>query len=75
MASYKWETDVEAELVYSYTSYDYKKIRLHSDEVTEGKFWSRSQIEKNLGKDVFTPNFEFEFKMMEQLRDQNSALA
>lgn len=75
MASYKWETDVEAELVYSYTSYDYKKIRLHSDEVIEGKFWSRSQIEKNLGKDVFTPNFEFEFKMMEQLRDQNSALA
>jgi isopentenyldiphosphate isomerase/intracellular septation protein A len=75
MASYKWETEVEAELVYSYLSYDYKKIRLHSEEVTEGKFWSRAQIEKNLGKDVFTPNFEFEFKMMNQLRDQNSALA
>ena len=62
LASYKWDTDVELELVYSFVSYDYKQINLHSDEVKEGRFWSPKQIEQNLGKGVFTPNFEYEYQ-------------
>lgn len=65
---YLFESEIERELVYSFISYDYKKIHLHSDEVKEGKFWTHKQIEDNLGKGVFTPNFELEYKT--RLREQ-----
>ena len=68
LGSYRWDTDVESELVYYFLSYDYQKIRLHSDEVVEGRFWSPSQIEKQLGHDVFTPNFEFEYQLLKKDR-------
>ena len=64
LGMYRWDTELESELVYYFVSYDYQKIRLHSEEVKEGKFWSPSQIEKNLGKGIFTPNFEHEFLLL-----------
>ncbi len=62
---YKWESDLEAELVYLFVTHDYENYRLHSDEVTEAKFWTKIQIESQLGKEVFTPNFEHEFTLLE----------
>jgi isopentenyldiphosphate isomerase/intracellular septation protein A len=62
IGNYIFKSDVEHELVYSFITHDYKGINLHSDEVQEGKFWTQKQIEKNLGKGVFTPNFELEYK-------------
>ena len=32
------------------------------DEVEEGRYWPLDEIEANIGKDVFTPNFEGEFR-------------
>ena len=60
---YIWESEIEKELVYVFVTHDYQSIHLHSDEVEEGKFWTKSQIAKNLGKDIFTPSFEHEFKL------------
>lgn len=65
--SYRWETEIEAELVYLFVSYDYKNIHLHSDEVEEGRFWTRKQIEKNLAQGIFTPNFEMEYEWLKEL--------
>lgn len=65
--TYRWETDIEAELVYLFVSYDYKNIHLHSDEVEEGRFWTRKQIEKKLGQEVFTPNLEMEYQWLKEL--------
>jgi isopentenyldiphosphate isomerase/intracellular septation protein A len=62
VGEYVFESDVERELVFTFITHDYKGIHLHTDEVTEGKFWSPKQIEQNLGKDVFTPNFELEYR-------------
>lgn len=62
VGQYVFESDVERELVFTFITHDYKGIHLHTDEVTEGKFWSPKQIEQNLGKDVFTPNFELEYR-------------
>jgi isopentenyldiphosphate isomerase/intracellular septation protein A len=62
IGNYLFESDIERELVYSFLSFDYKGIKLHSEEVTEGKFWTKKQIEQNLGKGVFTPNFEMEYQ-------------
>ena len=34
------------------------------DEVEEGRWWELSEIDENIGKGVFTPNFESEFQMI-----------
>lgn len=62
IGNYVFESEIERELVYSFLTYDYKGINLHSEEVQEGKFWTQKQIEQNLGKGVFTPNFEMEYQ-------------
>lgn len=64
LKKYIWESELERELVYVFETYDHQSIKLHSDEVTEGKFWTRAQIDKNLGQGVFTPNFEHEYRML-----------
>ncbi|MCW0484157.1 NUDIX domain-containing protein [Gaoshiqia sediminis] len=61
---YVWESDLERELVYVFVTHDFQSIQLHSDEVEEGRFWTRQQIKKNLGQGVFTPNFEHEYRML-----------
>jgi len=65
---YKWESEVEAELVYMFTTYDFKNYGIQSDEVDELRFWTKNQIAKNLGKSVFTPNFEKEFILLQELK-------
>lgn len=65
---YKWESEVEAELVYMFTTYNSKGIGIQSDEVDELRFWTKNQIEKNLDTNVFTPNFEHEYKMLKALK-------
>ena len=61
---YVWESPVEKELVYVFVTHDYQSIHLHSDEVEEGKFWAKKQILDNIGKEIFTPNFENEFQLL-----------
>ena len=34
------------------------------DEVDEGRWWELTDIDANLGKGIFTPNFESEFQMI-----------
>jgi len=65
---YKWESEVEAELVYLFTTFDFKNIGVQSDEVEELRFWTKNQVDKNLGKDLFTPNFEHEFLLLKKLQ-------
>ncbi|WP_163706940.1 septation protein IspZ [Mangrovibacterium lignilyticum] len=64
LQNYLWESDIERELVYVFTTTDYQGIHLHSDEVQEGRFWTRKQIENNIGKNIFTPNFEHEYQVL-----------
>ena len=66
--TYKWESEVEAELVYMFTTYDYKNFGVQLDEVDEVRFWTKNQIEKGLGAGVFTPNFEMEFLLLKELK-------
>lgn len=68
IGTYLFESEVERELVYSFITHDYKSINLHSDEVQEGRFWTRKQIENNIGKGIFTPNFELEYE--KQLKEK-----
>ncbi|MDR1729425.1 MAG: NUDIX domain-containing protein [Prevotellaceae bacterium] len=61
---YVWESTVERELVHTYrTTYD-KKITPDALELDGGRFWSIPEIKKQIGKGIFTPNFEKEFSML-----------
>ncbi|MCX7806187.1 MAG: NUDIX domain-containing protein [Planctomycetota bacterium] len=62
--SYLWRSDIETEFVRTYAALCEGPFRFDTDEVAEGRFWSIREIESNLGKDVFTPNFEVEFRKM-----------
>ncbi len=63
---YRWNTEIESELVYCFIAYRGKPNVLSSEEITEGKFWKFDEIEKNLGKSVFTPNFEHEYQLLKK---------
>jgi isopentenyldiphosphate isomerase len=58
---YRFISKQEAELVNCfYTIYD-GKITIDPVEISEGKFWTVSEINSVIGKDIFTPNFEQEW--------------
>lgn len=61
---YMWNSEVESELVYLFVTYDHKNSRFRTDEVDETRFWTKKQIEKQLGQGVFTPSFEYEFSLL-----------
>ena len=58
---YKFVSDKEAELVSSYYTIFDGDIQPDPVEITEGKFWKIADIENQIGKEVFTPNFENEW--------------
>lgn len=62
---YKWETEVESELVFSFIVTYGGPFSPDGKEVAEGRFWSFAEIRANLGKGLFTPNFEHEYGLIE----------
>ncbi len=63
---YIFQSNVEREMVHSYhTTYE-GTITPDRDEITEGRYWSITEIETSLGKEIFTPNFEQEFALLKQ---------
>lgn len=62
LARYVFESQIEKELVHSYKTIYTGPITPDPSELECGRFWSLPEIEENLGKAVFTPNFENEFK-------------
>lgn len=59
---YVYESDIEKELIHVHKTIFEGEIRPNMKELDEGKFWSEEKIKCNIGKGIFTPNFEFEFK-------------
>lgn len=61
LGHYVFESFVEKELVYVNKTVYNGLIMPSKEELAGGKFWSKDDIELNLGKGIFTPNFEFEY--------------
>ena len=59
--SYVHESPVERELVCIFATVGDFALNPDPEEVVEVKWWTFEDIQKNLGKSVFTPNFEGEF--------------
>jgi isopentenyldiphosphate isomerase/intracellular septation protein A len=63
---YRWDSDVESELVFSFIVTYGGPFAPDGKEVTEGRFWSFAEIRENLGRGLLTPNFEHEFGLIER---------
>ncbi len=60
---YVFQSDVERELVFPHkTVYD-GEVK-PSNETDGGRFWTKDEIEASIGKGVFTPNFEKEYRRL-----------
>ena len=63
LTHYVFESSREKELVFAHKTVFDGEI-YPSEELDGGRFWSMEEIKANMGKEVFTPNFESEFKRL-----------
>ncbi|MBP8757693.1 MAG: NUDIX domain-containing protein [Prevotella sp.] len=61
MGHYVFESAREKELVYVHKTIYNGDIQPSKEELDGGRFWSRDEILSNIGKNIFTPNFENEY--------------
>ena len=64
--SYIMRNDFESELIYSFRMVSNGPFKINRDEIIFGKFWRLNDIKNNLGKNIFTPNFEQEFALLQK---------
>lgn len=62
LANYVWESDIERELVFCFVSNYSGEIYINKEELTDGRFWSHTEIKAALAEGIFTPNFEEEYR-------------
>ncbi|MDR3268874.1 MAG: NUDIX domain-containing protein [Tannerella sp.] len=62
IARYVFESDIEKELVNAFMTTCTHPPTPDPEELEDGRFWSLAEIAAQLGKNVFTPNFEHEFR-------------
>ena len=62
LGNYVWESDTESEMVCMFAAVGNFPLDPANDEVTAGKYIPTAEIEDYLGKSLFTPNFEEEFR-------------
>lgn len=67
MGSYVFESKRERELVYVHRCVYDGEVSPSKEELDGGRFWTRQEILSNMGKEVFTPNFENEYKKFESI--------
>ena len=64
LETYIFESEIEREMVNVFAAVGSYELHPDRDEVEEGRWWPVEEIDANLGKGIFTPNFESEFKMI-----------
>lgn len=64
LETYEFESSIERELVNIFAVVGSYELKPDHDEVEEGRWWELEDIDANIGRGVFTPNFESEFQMI-----------
>ena len=64
LETYEFESSVEREMVNVFAAVGSYELHPDLDEVDEGRWWELADIDANIGKGIFTPNFESEFQMI-----------
>ncbi len=67
LTRYLWEGKIETEVINVYKCHYENPQIISVDEIDDGRFWTKQEIEQNIGKEVFTPNFESEFEKIKKL--------
>ena len=62
LGHYVLESQREKELVYVHRCVYDGEVKPSQEELAGGRFWSKEEIKENIGKGVFTPNFENEYQ-------------
>jgi isopentenyldiphosphate isomerase len=70
---YVMRNEFESELVHTFKLIYDGPFKINREEIQFGRFWRPAEIEKNLGKGLFTPNFEQEFQMLKPLLKQQKS--
>ena len=66
LTSYVFESEVQRELVNVFAAVGSFELKPDLDEVDEGRWWPVDEVNANMGKGIFTPNFESEFTSIEK---------
>lgn len=64
LGNYVWESSREKELVFSFLCTQYNRVNIVNDEVDEGRFWSKKEIEQGISNRIITPNFAHEYAVL-----------
>lgn len=64
LVTYEFESDIEKELICVYAAVGSFELKPDPDELDGGAWWALEDIDANIGKGIFTPNFESEFQMI-----------
>lgn len=67
LTSYLWQCARETEFIYVYKCRYDNPSPVQVNEIDEVRFWTFGEIERNIGKGIFTPNFEKEFSLIKDL--------
>ena len=67
LTQYVFESSRERELVFAYKTV-YDGDITPSEELDGGRFWTQPEIKENLGKGIFTPNFESELERVQLIK-------
>lgn len=76
ITSYIFESNIEREYVNVFATVYNSDVNPSKDELEGGRFWTLEDIENNIGQNVFTPNFEREYRnvVVPYLQKQNTHL-
>jgi len=66
ICTYQWRSKVEEELVFVFKTNYSGQITTNPDEIETGKFWSFVELESTIGKNLLTPNFEYEYNLIKE---------
>ena len=66
LVSYIYESPIEKELVNTFATVGNFTLKPDGTEVCGGRWWTIEEIEAAFGKDILTPNFEYEFPKIKQ---------
>ena len=66
LVTYIYESPIEKELVNTFATVGNFTLKPDGTEVCEGRWWTIAEIEAAFGKDILTPNFEYEFPKIKQ---------
>jgi len=67
---YWWVTGIESELVRTYLTISEGPFTLESQEISDGRFWTTSELQSSAGKDILTPNLEEELRRIGILKQK-----